>query len=300
MYAGFWKRFFALIIDGIIIGLSCVLMIVCISFLLVKGGSSSEVAGAMGALLAFFFQFAAPLLYNALFESSSAMATPGKMALGIIVTDMRGNRITFLRALGRNAGKWVSNIILSIGYFMAAFTRRKQALHDIFADCLVVTKGADVPNLQPLPKTPAWKIVLILFPFCLLPVILIIGILAAIALPQYFKAVEKSRSVEAMTILGSVAASQGRTFASNNEYAADFEALDVEFPFKRIDARTGDTERFTYKLGSRAVVAESKAEAGGNKYTLTRCYASDTVCCSGNACAFLGFTPQKSPRDCCR
>jgi uncharacterized RDD family membrane protein YckC/Tfp pilus assembly protein PilE len=296
MYAGFWKRFIALIIDSIIVFIIMIIIGIALGF---AGALPSNTGnGAAGGLLQFLFSLAAPLFYNALFESSASMATPGKMALGIIVTDMQGNRISFPRALGRNAGKWVSSIILSIGYLMAAFTRRKQALHDIFADCLVVTKGADIQNLQPLPKTSAWKIVLIILPLCLIP--LIIGILAAIALPQYFRAVEKSRSVEAVTILGSVAASQGRTFASNNEYAADFEALDVEFPFKRIDTRTGDTERFTYKLGSRAVVAESKSQNGANKYTLTRCYASDTVCCSGNACAFLGFTPQKSPRDCCR
>ena len=60
------------------------------------------------------------------------------MALSIRVTDTAGQRISFLRALGRNLAKIISGAILLIGYIMAAFTERKQALHDIIAQCLVV------------------------------------------------------------------------------------------------------------------------------------------------------------------
>jgi len=73
-------------------------------------------------------------------ESSSRQATLGKMALGIVVTDMDGKRISFGRAVGRNLGKIISQIILLIGYFMIAFTQKKQGLHDIIANCLVVVK----------------------------------------------------------------------------------------------------------------------------------------------------------------
>jgi len=77
-------------------------------------------------------------LYFALMESSSRGATLGKMALGIRVTDLSGNRISFGKATGRYFGKIVSSMILMIGYLMAAFTERKQALHDMMAGCLVV------------------------------------------------------------------------------------------------------------------------------------------------------------------
>ncbi|HXI44099.1 MAG TPA: RDD family protein, partial [Bryobacteraceae bacterium] len=73
-------------------------------------------------------------------ESSHYQATLGKKALGIIVTDMNGNRISFARANGRFFGKWVSGMIMNIGYLMAAFTEKKQALHDLLAGCLVVMK----------------------------------------------------------------------------------------------------------------------------------------------------------------
>jgi uncharacterized RDD family membrane protein YckC len=53
---------------------------------------------------------------------------------------MNGNRISFARANGRFFGKWVSGMIMNIGYLMAGFTEKKQALHDILAGCLVVMK----------------------------------------------------------------------------------------------------------------------------------------------------------------
>ena len=79
-------------------------------------------------------------LYFTLFESSSLQATPGKMALGIIVTDLSGNRISFARANGRYWGKTLTGLTLGIGWIMAGFTRKKQALHDILAGTLVVKK----------------------------------------------------------------------------------------------------------------------------------------------------------------
>ena len=79
-------------------------------------------------------------LYYALLESSSRQATLGKMAIGIIVTDLDGGRISFGRANGRYLGKMVSAFILMIGFIMAGFTERKQGLHDIMAGCLVLNK----------------------------------------------------------------------------------------------------------------------------------------------------------------
>jgi uncharacterized RDD family membrane protein YckC len=71
-------------------------------------------------------------------NSSEKQATYGKMAMGIKVTDLEGRRISFWRGLGREFAKFLSAIILMIGYIMAAFTERKQALHDIIAGTLVV------------------------------------------------------------------------------------------------------------------------------------------------------------------
>ena len=81
-------------------------------------------------------------LYFAGLESSSKQATPGKMAMGIQVTDLNGHRISFGRATARYLGKILSSMILMIGYLMVLFTARKQGLHDLLAGCLVVRRPA--------------------------------------------------------------------------------------------------------------------------------------------------------------
>ncbi len=82
-------------------------------------------------------------LYYALMESSRQQATLGKMAMNIKVTDIDGKRISFGRATGRHFAKFISDIIINIGYIFAAFTDKKQALHDLITDCLVINN--DVP-----------------------------------------------------------------------------------------------------------------------------------------------------------
>ena len=73
-------------------------------------------------------------------ESSSLQATLGKMIFGMKVTDLNGNRISFARATGRHFAKYLSSMILFIGYIMAGFTERKQALHDMIAGTLVIRR----------------------------------------------------------------------------------------------------------------------------------------------------------------
>ncbi|UXE65729.1 MAG: RDD family protein [Chryseotalea sp. WA131a] len=93
---------------------------------------------AMGAtwILAMVIQ----VLYFTFMESSKNQATLGKMALGIIVTDMNGGKLDFSKALVRNLCRLLSNFTMLIGYIIAAFTAKKQALHDIIAGTLVVNK----------------------------------------------------------------------------------------------------------------------------------------------------------------
>lgn len=157
-YAGFWKRFAAYLIDSIIVG-----VVVWILFMILAGafglgamssdiefdpetgemqGAGPELIGAMFGMMIFFWILATigSWLYFALMEASSKQGTLGKMALGIKVTDMMGYQITFGRATGRYFGKILSGAILMIGYIMAAFTERKQALHDMLAGTLVVDK----------------------------------------------------------------------------------------------------------------------------------------------------------------
>ncbi|TAG15737.1 MAG: RDD family protein [Cytophagia bacterium] len=99
-------------------------------------GMASAMAGA-GILLQ-VIGLAVSGTYFILMESSERQATVGKLAMGIKVTDLNGQRITRMAAFIRFIGKIVSGIILLIGYIMAAFTEKKQALHDIIANTLVL------------------------------------------------------------------------------------------------------------------------------------------------------------------
>ncbi len=87
-------------------------------------------------------------------ESSPQQATLGKMALGLKVTDLRGEPISFGKATGRYFGKFVSELILYVGFMMAGWTEKKQALHDIMAGTLVVKKQS-LP--EKLPKAPEFQ-----------------------------------------------------------------------------------------------------------------------------------------------
>ena len=139
-------------IDALLV--SGVSWIVLFIFLLVAagsadGGGSQSVAQAIagsGIIIYGLLVIVGVWLYYALMESSANAATLGKMAFGLRVTDIEGHRITFKRATGRYFGKIVSGIILGVGYLMAGWTTRKQALHDIMAETLVLRKGTVVPD----------------------------------------------------------------------------------------------------------------------------------------------------------
>lgn len=151
-YAGFWLRFIAYIIDGIIISFVEFLMVLpLLGFLgfnvavdpnlLQDDDWNVMIPMILSAILGLSLSiFLITWLYYALMESSTRQATVGKMAVGIIVTDAVGNRISFAIASLRYFGKILSGAIFMIGYIMAGFTARKQALHDIIANTLVIRK----------------------------------------------------------------------------------------------------------------------------------------------------------------
>ncbi|HHW71478.1 MAG TPA: RDD family protein [Clostridiales bacterium] len=143
-YAGFWRRVAANFIDSFII--FGILVIICsiigidVFESYTYGGSANYNVGVQLTTASSIIMMIVDWLYFASFESSTKQATPGKMALGIIVTDYEGERISFGKALGRKFAKILSTITLGIGYIMAAFTEQKQALHDMVAGTLVVQK----------------------------------------------------------------------------------------------------------------------------------------------------------------
>jgi uncharacterized RDD family membrane protein YckC len=142
-YGGFWVRFVASIIDGIVIfiihSISSLVFFGTL-FPMPQNPESLEIEYLFSAqyLGSSIFSLVLDVVYYAGMQSSSKQATIGKMAFDLKVMRTDGSRISFLRGVGRYFSKWVSTIILMIGYIMSAFDRRKQALHDKIADTLVV------------------------------------------------------------------------------------------------------------------------------------------------------------------
>ena len=138
-YAGFWRRAVAAIIDLFLLGFLQAIIMVAVIAGMTFGESSEQTAVILTVALNLAI-FVAMWLYFALMESSKLQATLGKLVIGVVVSDLDGNRISFGHASGRYFGKAVSTVILMIGYMMAGWTGRKQALHDIMAKCLVIRK----------------------------------------------------------------------------------------------------------------------------------------------------------------
>jgi uncharacterized RDD family membrane protein YckC len=135
-YAGFWLRVVALIIDFVVLAIPSFML----GFVVGLVGVAANLDPALTNFLAQVVGLVTTWLYGAILESSPMQGTVGKMALGLKVTDLDGNRIGFGRASGRAFAKILSGCALFIGYIMAAFTPRKQGLHDMIAGTLVVRK----------------------------------------------------------------------------------------------------------------------------------------------------------------
>jgi uncharacterized RDD family membrane protein YckC len=155
VYAGLGRRFVAFVVDIIIILLFDLVAMTVLG--LTRGIQNSyfyfvqhvpvdqlTADGTMGALLGSVIAaygivlIVIPWLYYAGFESSRSQATPGKLLMHIVVTDMTGNKPTFARVTLRHFAKFVSALIIFIGFLMIGLTQRRQGLHDRVAGCLVL------------------------------------------------------------------------------------------------------------------------------------------------------------------
>ncbi len=135
-YAGFWRRFAALLIDWFVFS-SIEIFIAAARGIPLNARPSTEPEVVAKAFLINLVVF---WLYWSISESSPWQATIGKRAMDIYVTDLKGRRIGFAKASGRFFGKLISGLVLGFGFIMMGFTERKQALHDQFAGCLVIRR----------------------------------------------------------------------------------------------------------------------------------------------------------------
>ncbi|PLR81410.1 hypothetical protein CVD25_20410 [Bacillus canaveralius] len=157
-YGGFWIRFAASLIDSIVVGIPMAILIIIIGFMLFNSTGAidammtdsaymeqeltdEEAIALLGTyLVSVVVSLIVSTLYFAGLHASKWQATVGKKLLGLKVTDLNGNRISFWRSLGRYLAMMFLSSILLIGYIIAAFTEKKQSLHDLIAGTVVLKK----------------------------------------------------------------------------------------------------------------------------------------------------------------
>ncbi len=123
-YASFLRRMAAVFIDGLILLIPSM---------------------AMAAILPYVGGVVLWLLYSPLFECSALQGTPGKKVMGIRIVDSKGNTISFSTAILRSLVKLAEGVLLCIPYLLALFTERKQTLHDLVADSVVIEGAPQIP-----------------------------------------------------------------------------------------------------------------------------------------------------------
>lgn len=137
-YATFCKRAAAYIVDSVICTAASYMIgiIATVFFRALGAGEGAQML--WGPLFSLTVSVAIFLTYYVWAESSSWQGTVGKRLFNLRVTDLNGQRLTFLRSLGRNAGKMLSGLLLGIGFLVCLWTEKRQCLHDLLADCVVV------------------------------------------------------------------------------------------------------------------------------------------------------------------
>ena len=243
-YGGFWNRFVAFFIDGIIISMAADNLGVVLEGFYRAAGGTSEGAGDLGSFLGLILGW----LYYAIMESSAKQATLGKIAMGLVVTDKRGNRLTFGRATARYFAKWLSGIILMIGYIIAAFTEKKEALHDMIAGTIVYQR-------QP---SKAGRIIAVVLAnlIKLYGLIFLLGLLTAIVLPSFLLQANKAKQSEAKQYIASMNKGQQDYYAEMAEFSNKISDLGLEIK--------SETENYSYNISkvnySRYVISTATAK----------------------------------------
>src|SRR6185503_1175660 len=177
-------------------------------------------------------------LYHAYFVSSEKMATPGKRLCGLYVTDLEGHRLGFGHALGRNLAALASYLTLYIGFIMAGFTERKQALHDKIAGTLV--------HRQPGSSA----VIVIVIVLVLFFGIFVIGILAAVVIPAYQDYTVRAKMSGVVSAMDAVKTPIAEYAANKGQWPTTWEQIGAN-PMSQVPE------------SSRALVEEIRLDQGG-------------------------------------
>lgn len=191
VYAGFWKRVAASVIDSFVVSIvggtigAVILGVLGLGFGM-RGGLESTGFIAI-QILTNLVSIALAAAYYAWFHASRHQATLGKLAIGIKVVRTDGSPISLARGIGRYFALMLSSLLLGIGLLMAAFTQRKQGLHDLLCDTLVVDRWAfsPQPECQRRELGTVTIVVLAVFGFMMLLAIALLGLLFGVLATQF-------------------------------------------------------------------------------------------------------------------
>ena len=261
-YASFWKRTAAYLVDSLIYSVLCVGIYAVLILGFVFSGAFAKEPTLGQNLLMGAASLAAYLGYYVWPESSQQQATLGKRLFGLRVMDENGQRISFARSLGRNLGMYISALIACIGYLMCFWTEKRQCLHDKLAGCLVVDEH---PN-----EKQGCMIGVIVFFFALPFAAGILGIVAAIAFPQFFRAIEQGRARAAASALEQARSAQHAFYQEHHRYATQWNQLGFAPCSNEESNRCTLKDDFTLELESQGVAAQRNNEA--LPYRLFRAY----------------------------
>lgn len=216
-YAGFWRRYAAVFLDGLVVSL----MFTPIAFIvgLIAGVLGLGQSIAFGAALYVLF-FVAYTAYYVFMESGERGATFGKRWVKIRVVDVNGSRISAGRALGRFVGHLLSYITGYLGFLIQPFTARKQALHDMVSGTVIVKTEKEASPV----------LVIIIAAASALLIVAVIGILAAVAIPAYQGYIVKAKTNAALNVGHAATQAVQNYYAQTGKVPASIAETQVQLP----------------------------------------------------------------------
>lgn len=205
IYASFWMRFFAALLDFFLMGAAVIALLLVLAGLIVISGRDNIVHNqlAMSIFLTIFICFA--IAYYVFTSSSEACATLGKRWMNIKVLDIYGNKITPQHALGRLMARSTSYLSCYTGFLIQPFTTRKQALHDLLAKTIVVRASENT-------KISIKATFLVLFIAMMIPLLALFATAGVPAFKQYIQKIQLEKGLQ----LGERATVAVTRFYNNN------------------------------------------------------------------------------------
>lgn len=189
IFASFRLRFFAWLLDLLLLASLVILLVIVILALVALTGDDSILENPMSAPFlpgAIVFMYFA---YKVLMEAGAQGGTLGKQWMNIRVEDTRGTPLTRPQSLWRQVVRLFSYLMLGIGFLLQPFTPRKQALHDLLSASVVVQTNAS-------KKISIMAIAVVLFVALMLPVLAVFSTVGLPLFQQYIQNVQMDKGIK--------------------------------------------------------------------------------------------------------